>query len=201
MDTIFYNGRINSLDAAGSVCSAVGITNGIVSAVQSENSDAVAKAVGSINRQLYTHTSPDKFATLVLGRVDTRKWQLTYCNAGHNPPLLFSSGQIRRLAKGGIVAGLFGDPHYEQETIQLGSGDLIVFYTDGVVEAENPKGEQFEENRLEELIRSNAFLTADDIRSLILEEVTDWVRGQEQRDDITVVTLKVEEMPALELGP
>jgi sigma-B regulation protein RsbU (phosphoserine phosphatase) len=152
----------------------------------------VAEAVHAINRQLYTHTSPDKFATMVFSRIDTQALTLTYCNAGHNPPLLLAGGNITRLSKGGIVAGLFEDPQYEQETIQLETGDLVLFYTDGVVEAENPQGDQFEQEKLEDLLRSNAFLTADDIKSLILEEVSNWVRGQEQSDDITVVTVKVE---------
>ena len=81
---------------------------------------------------------------------------------------------------------------YQATKIQLQAGDLVVFYTDGVVEAENPQGEQFEQTRLEELLLSNTFLTADDIRSLILDEISNWVRGHEQSDDITVVTLKVE---------
>ncbi|MFQ5738553.1 MAG: PP2C family protein-serine/threonine phosphatase [Acidobacteriota bacterium] len=152
----------------------------------------IAQAVSAINRQLYTYTAPDKFATLVLSRVDTENLTLTYCNAGHNPPLLISKGVIQKLSTGGTVAGLFQDPEYEEETVALFGGDVVVFYTDGVVEAENPKGEQFDEEQLEELLRTNAFLTADDLRRLVIGEISRWVAGREQRDDITVVTLKVD---------
>ncbi len=152
----------------------------------------IARAVGTINRQLYMHTAPEKFATMVLCRIDPNALRMTYCNAGHNPPLIVSNGSIRRLNVGGLVAGLFEFPEYDEETIQLRDGDLLVFYTDGVVEAENPAGEQFEEDRLERLIRDNAFLTAEDIRSLVVNEVIAWAAGREQRDDITVVTLKVD---------
>lgn len=153
---------------------------------------AIAAAVGAINSQLYKHTAPEKFATLVLCRVDAEKMKMTYCNAGHNPPIIVSGGCIAKMTKGGMVAGLFEDPDYEQETLDMKTGDLVVFYTDGVVEAENPRGEQFDDHRLETLVQSNAFLTAEDIRSLIIEEITQWVDGREQRDDITVVAMKVE---------
>ncbi len=117
---------------------------------------------------------------------------MTYCNAGHNPPLLVSGDSVTRLSTGGIVAGIFANPEYEEERIPLQKGDVVTFYTDGVVEAENPQGDQFGEEQLEDLVKTNAFLTADDIRALILDEVSDWIEGREQRDDITVVTLKVD---------
>ena len=151
----------------------------------------IASAMEAINRQLYKHTSPDKFATLVLARVNSAAMTATYCNAGHNPPLLISQGEVSKLGVGGIVAGLFEDPEYHEETVALRSGDLLVFYTDGVVEAEDPAGNQFEEERLEKLVRENSFLTAEDIRGLILQDVLNWAAGQEQHDDVTVVTMKV----------
>ena len=158
---------------------------------QEDGNEPIAKAMAAINRQLYKHTSPDKFATLVLTRVDSASLTATYCNAGHNPPLLISQGEVRTLGTGGIVAGLFEDPEYDEETVALRTGDLLVFYTDGVVEAEDPAGDQFEEERLEKLVRENSFLTAEDIRGLILQDVMDWAAGQEQHDDVTVVTMKV----------
>ena len=94
--------------------------------------------------------------------------------------------------QGGSFAGIFANPEYEEERIPLQKGDVVTFYTDGVVEAENPRGDQFGEEQLEELVKTNAFLTADDIRALILDEVSDWIEGREQRDDVTVVTLKVD---------
>ncbi len=158
----------------------------------SNSSDGIAEAVSTLNQQLYRHTSPDKFATLVLARIDAQDLSLTYCNAGHNPPLLVSDHSVTRLSTGGIVAGIFANPEYEEERIPLQEGDVLTFYTDGVVEAENPQGDQFGEEQLEDLVKTNAFLTADDIRALILDEVSDWVEGREQRDDVTVVTLKVD---------
>ncbi len=158
------------------------------------NRDAsVAKSVSDVNRQLYQQTSPDKFATLVLSRFDTEKLTVTYCNAGHNPPLVISDHTIRHLSKGGMVAGLFEDPEYDEETLQLDHSDMVVYYTDGIVEAENPKGEQYGEDRLAELLIANAFLTADDLQALIIDQLSCWVAGGDQRDDMTVVIVK---MPA-----
>ncbi len=158
------------------------------------NRDAsVAKSVSDVNRQLYLQTSPDKFATLVLSRFDAEKLTVTYCNAGHNPPLVISDHSIRHLSKGGMVAGLFEDPEYDEETLQLKPDDMVVYYTDGIVEAENPNGEQYGEDRLAELLIANAFLTADDLQALILDQLSCWVAGGDQRDDMTVVIVK---MPA-----
>ncbi|RPI28148.1 MAG: HAMP domain-containing protein [Acidobacteria bacterium] len=157
-----------------------------------DNRDAsVAKSVSDVNRQLYFQTSPDKFATLVLSRFNADDLTVTYCNAGHNPPLIISDHTIRHLSKGGMVAGLFEDPEYDEETLQLSPRDVVVYYTDGIVEAENPAGEQYGEDRLADLLIANAFLTADDIQALILDQLSCWVAGGDQRDDMTVVVVKI----------
>jgi phosphoserine phosphatase RsbU/P len=152
----------------------------------------IARAVCEINRQLYHQTSPDKFATLVMGRFDARDLTLTYCNAGHNPPIVVSGDRVYHLGRGGLVVGLFEDPVYEEETVQLKPQDIVVLYTDGIVEAENPEGVQYEEQRLVDLIKLNLFLTAEDLQALILDELSRWVAGGHQRDDMTVVIMKVQ---------
>ena len=154
---------------------------------------SVSRSVAEINRQLYHQTSPDKFATLVLSRFDAKDFTLTYCNAGHNPPLIISDHSIRHLSRGGMVAGLFEDPEYDEETVQLNPKDVVMYYTDGIVEAEDPNGEQFGEDRLAELLINNSFLTADDLQALILDQLSCWVAGGDQRDDMTVVLVKIGE--------
>ncbi|HSR52160.1 MAG TPA: SpoIIE family protein phosphatase [Acidobacteriota bacterium] len=150
------------------------------------------RAVAALNSHLYSQTAADKFATLVFSHFETETLTLSYCNAGHNPPLLFSGDEVRKLTAGGMAAGLFEDREYEEESIQLSPGDLVLFYTDGVVEAQNPQGQQFEMERLIELVSGNIFLTADDIQKLVLDEVLAFSRGESQHDDITVVALKVD---------
>lgn len=196
-------GQLNTIiaDISGKGISAALLMASLVSMVrthliyqpaQAGGTPDISGAVAEINRQLYSQTPPDKFATLVLTCVDADHRTLTYCNAGHNAPLLFSNGEVSKLDKGGLVPGLFEHCSYEEETISLREGDVVVFYTDGVVECENPHGEQLEEERLVELIRMNLFLTAEDIQKLIFDRVSEWTAGGSQADDVTVVVLKAQ---------
>lgn len=156
-----------------------------------EEAGQVVQAVCEINRHLYHHTSPDKFATLFLGRLNHERLTLTYCNAGHNPPCLFSRGEVKRLTQGGMVVGIFEDCEFVEETVELRPEDLVVLYTDGIVEAEDPQEEPFGEQRLIDLISSNLFLTPDDLQALVFDQLSRWIGGREQSDDMTIVILKV----------
>lgn len=157
----------------------------------SNGTGRISRAVREINRHLYRQTAAEKFSTLVLGHLDAAGLTLTYVNAGHNPPLIFSQGKVERLSTGGTVVGLFEERSYEQETFQLRPADVLVCYTDGVIEAENPSEEQFGEDRLIGLVESNRFLTADDLQALILDQVFAWMGCEEPADDLTVLVIKV----------
>lgn len=151
----------------------------------------MAAVVKNVNRQLYRRSSPESFSTLVLNHFDADTMKLYYCNAGHHPPLVFSNGDVTGLTAGGTVVGLFENWDFEAGEVTLRPGDLIVYFTDGVVEAVNPDGEQFGTERLIELVRTNTFLTAEDIHALIVDQVFEWSGGTEQADDITVLCVKV----------
>jgi sigma-B regulation protein RsbU (phosphoserine phosphatase) len=153
----------------------------------------MANVVADVNRRLYQRSSPESYSTLVLGHFDAESLVFSYCNAGHHPPLIFSNGDVRGLTVGGTVVGLFGNWAFEGGETQLRQGDLALLFTDGVVEAENEEGEQFGTDRLIEIVRLNSFLTAEDIQSLIVEQVFDWASGTEQADDITVLCMKIVE--------
>lgn len=150
----------------------------------------LANAVSRVSRQLYRQTPSSAYSTLVVAHFDAVQGALTYCNAGHHPPLLISDGTISRLQEGGTVVGLIESWEYGQETVAVGAGDLILIFSDGVVEAENQKGEQFGEERLIKLGIENQFLTAEDIQRLLLDEIHLWRGAGEQADDITVMVLK-----------
>ena len=156
-----------------------------------KQTERMAEAVAEVNKQLYRRSSPEIFSTLVINHYDSGTRRLAYCNAGHHPPLLFSNGTVSDLTIGGTVVGLFENWDYEGAEVQLEPGDLLVFFTDGVVEAEREDGEQFGTERLIELLKPNTFLTAHDIQALILEQVFEWSGTEDQSDDITVVSLKV----------
>lgn len=96
-----------------------------------------------------------------------------------------------RLTSGGPVIGVFRSCVYEQETVQLQSGDLLLAYTDGVTEAFNVDGEEFGEERLEELLRSSSHMSADEVRDTVVRCVRDWCATAPQHDDLTFIVLKV----------
>jgi sigma-B regulation protein RsbU (phosphoserine phosphatase) len=98
---------------------------------------------------------------------------------------------ISPLTTGGMVIGLFEESSYEQESVQLGSGDLLVAYTDGITEALNSDGEEFGEPRLRAIIAEKSTLSADQISGIIIESVDDWCAGMPPHDDLTLVIMKV----------
>ncbi|HLV01963.1 MAG TPA: PP2C family protein-serine/threonine phosphatase, partial [Acidobacteriota bacterium] len=144
-----------------------------------------------LNRQLYRHSAPNRFSTLVLGHLNAENLTFRYCNAGHNPPLVFSGRSVRKLETGGTVIGLFEGLKYQEELVQTRPGDLILLYTDGVIEATSLSGEEFGEERLVRLISENRFLTAEDIRKTVIEEVQRHSGREVPEDDITLVCLKI----------
>lgn len=96
-----------------------------------------------------------------------------------------------RLTSGGPVIGVFRSCVYEQETVQLESGDVLLAYTDGVTEAFNTDGEEFGEERLQELLRSSSHMSADEVRDSVVRCVRDWCATAPQHDDLTFIVLKV----------
>jgi phosphoserine phosphatase RsbU/P len=140
-----------------------------------------------LNRQLYHSTRPEKYATLFYSIFDAPSRRLTYSNAGHLPPMVLSAaGQVRRLDSGGMVVGLFDDLTFEQNSIELHPGDLFFAYSDGITEPENEYGE-FGEERLIELVMENRSLPLDRITEAVNAAILDWIGGNEQPDDMTVV--------------
>ncbi len=161
------------------------------SADDGSRTGTVASLVRVLNEHICNHTSANKFASFFYAIYDDSRLRLTYCNAGHNPPIYFSRGQHRRLTTGGTVIGIFPDAEFEQETIPLSSGDLFLAYTDGIVESVNEYGEEFGEERLIELVRSYHELSADDLQKTIVENVLDWAYEEERDDDMTLIIAKI----------
>jgi phosphoserine phosphatase RsbU/P len=151
----------------------------------------VASVVERVNSQIYSYTAANKFATFFYALYDDRSQTLTYCNAGHNPPLYFNGGRIRRLNAGGTVVGIFADSKYEEETIHAKPGDVFVAYTDGIVECVNEYGEEFGENRLASLIQENRRLDANALKEIVVSQVLSWTFAEERDDDMTLVIAKI----------
>jgi sigma-B regulation protein RsbU (phosphoserine phosphatase) len=144
-----------------------------------------------LNHQLYLSTPQEKYATLFLAAYDGRSRRLTYSNGGHLPPLVISrDGSIRRLDQGGTVVGLFDNLTFDEATIPLRAGDILVAYSDGITEPENDFGE-FGEHRLLNLVRENRDLSLPEITQVVRSAVDDWIGDKEQPDDITLVLARV----------
>jgi sigma-B regulation protein RsbU (phosphoserine phosphatase) len=143
--------------------------------------------LAQLNQQLYRSTPAQKYATMFLGFYDQRTRQLTYSTAGQLPPMVIcANGSPRLLDVGGTVVGLFGDMVYPEGRITLDPGDIVIAFSDGITEPENDFGE-FGEERLREIVLENRDLPLARISDAILNAVIDWIGGEEQPDDMTVV--------------
>jgi len=117
--------------------------------------------------------------------------QLTYVNAGHNPPLLVKrTGESCWLDRGGLILGLSMEAEYEHGTVELESGDVLVMYTDGLTEAMDSSDTEFGVERLNEIVHENRDLSAQKISGEILDAVNSYSKGLPQGDDQTLVVLK-----------
>jgi sigma-B regulation protein RsbU (phosphoserine phosphatase) len=140
-----------------------------------------------LNRHIYSSTQPEKYATLFLGFYDDETRRMTYSNAGHLPPIILGEdGSKRRLDTGGTVVGLFANVEYEEQTVELYPGDILIAFSDGMTEPENEFGE-FGEERLIETISAYRHLPLDRISEHAVAAVDDWIGSTEQPDDVTLV--------------
>jgi sigma-B regulation protein RsbU (phosphoserine phosphatase) len=146
--------------------------------------------VAQLNRQLYANTSPEKYATFFFAIYDEDKHALTYTNAGHLPPILVRNGEFTNLNPTGTVVGAFPFAKYEERTLELEEGDILVAYTDGIVEPENPYGEMFGENRLKDMVLRYARAGSSEIIAHTMEAVIQWTGSEELQDDMTMVVAR-----------
>jgi sigma-B regulation protein RsbU (phosphoserine phosphatase) len=155
----------------------------------------VGHLVERINVLLCNSTGASTYVTFFYAQYDAATRRLTYVNAGHNPPMLLrrlaAAEPFARLTSGGPVVGIFESMDFEQESIELESGDILVAYTDGVTEAVDLSGEEFGEERLFEAVGAAADGSADAIRDAVLGRVHEWSAGAPQHDDLTLVITKV----------
>lgn len=157
----------------------------------SEQLHSPAQVMTQLNRHLYRTTPAEKYATLFLGLYDGENRSLTYCNAGHLPPIIVGhDGVVRSLEGGGIVIGLFDDMDFADHKDHLRPGDIFVAFSDGITEPENEFGE-FGEERLIEIIRANRHLPLARISEMVTGAVNDWIGDNEQPDDVTLVLARV----------
>lgn len=136
-------------------------------------------------------TGGHRFISLFYGKLSPQSHCLEYTNAGHNPPLVIRAGtDPSPLDKGGPVLGVLPDSKYESEKITLRQGDILVLYTDGAVEAENPAGEQYSAERLSRTVGLNLQQNASELIETIYTSVIQFRKTTSLADDLTLVLLK-----------
>lgn len=158
-------------------------------AAQVSNGGHPAETLSRVNQALIRRAIESRFATVMYG-VLTVDGRLTYCNAGHNPPLVISKNEVRHLEKGGLILGLFEHATFEQETVRVNPGDLVVVFSDGVTEALSASGEEYGEERLLACVRRNMGLEVQGILDAVLADVRAFCTGANQSDDVTAMVLR-----------
>jgi len=172
-----------------------------------------------MNHLLHVSTDASAYATFFYAQFEESSRLLTYVNAGHNPPMLvkaeanvraqgvgFGASIVRDnvvvegdlliddvtlLTKGGPIIGAFHESAYEQETVQLERGDLLVAYTDGVTEARNADDQEFGEERLRAIVNVSADVRAQELSERIVQSVREWCGDVPPHDDLTLVVMRV----------
>ena len=151
-----------------------------------------AECLTEANHVLTAYSVDDMFVTVFYAIYNTTTGHLTYCNAGHNPPrVLRADGTVEELPKHhNLFMGALDGAVYKEDTLQLGYGNALVMYTDGVTEAKNQKREEFGTERLDTILKSMPGKSSRQIIEAVKTGVTDFVAGAEQHDDITMLVIK-----------
>jgi sigma-B regulation protein RsbU (phosphoserine phosphatase) len=158
----------------------------------------LARLVDTIDREVDEGTPGGVFVTLFVGILDTERRVLRYINAGHNPQfVLRASGGIERLSAAGLPVGLYPGHGYAESELVLGDADLLFFYTDGMVEAEDERGDMFGIDRLESLLVAEHQAGVDDLLDRVERTVREFRGAAEPFDDATMMALRLDQVPAL----
>ena len=185
------------------VCIADVVGKGIPAALLMSNLQASVRAFATeaaqpaelchqVNRILCGRIAEGRFISFFYGRIDTSLGLITYTNAGHYLPIVVRpDGSVERLTAGGPVLGVFTDAVYEQGHMQIGSGDRIVLFTDGVTEARNAEDEEFGEDRLIAAAVANRACSAPALEARLSDAVSAF-SGNTLQDDATLIVVAVD---------
>lgn len=177
-------------DVSGKGTSAALLVSNLQAAVRASSAEDVSPAelCRDVNQLMRSNLGQDRFVTFFYALLDAPERQLTYCNAGHNAPVLVrASGSVERLHCGGLVLGLAVEAPYEQGTVRLDPGDRLLLFTDGLTEANSADGEEFGEERLIETALQNRGLSAKELEEKLLASAAAF--SSSFTDDVTLVVV------------
>jgi serine phosphatase RsbU (regulator of sigma subunit) len=164
-----------------------------LSAVPIESGLAVEEICRQVSKLLYQRTPPAKYATSFVASVEIASGRLRYTNAGHNPALVVrAGGEIERLGSTGVPLGMLPEAPFAAKEVELAPGDLFVAYTDGIVEAVDPKDEEYGLERMEAVCRDQRGRPLAEIATALDRSLESFVRGVPYGDDRTLVLLRRE---------
>ena len=148
--------------------------------------------VERLNAEIGAVSDPERYVTLLVAEIDTQKRIVRYVNCGHNPALLFraKTGTLTRMESSCPPIGLSPDEICDLASSDLTSGDVLVFYTDGVTEAENQLGEEFGMESLSAVVRDGSSLSAEELTIQIFNSAANFCGDIGFHDDVTVVVVK-----------
>jgi serine phosphatase RsbU (regulator of sigma subunit) len=158
-------------------------------AAQAASNDGPSQTIGRVNLALYRRGIESRFVTLMYGALQP-DGQLTYCNAGHNPPLVVGASGVRRLETGGPIVGLFEGALFAEETVALTPGDWLIVFSDGVSEAMSAGGDEYGEARILETVQRQMAADPPTMLQAIFADVRTFTKGAAQSDDITALVLR-----------
>ena len=146
----------------------------------------------AVNHVISENMASQGFISFFYGILEAGNWTLTYCNAGHNPPLLVrKGGGFEHLSEGGGVLGVMQSWEYAEESVRLCSGDRILLYTDGITESRNRAGEEFGEERLLGRVVQSEETDAAALAKNVIGAATEFNDGNFD-DDLTVVAISID---------
>jgi sigma-B regulation protein RsbU (phosphoserine phosphatase) len=156
------------------------------------NAPSPLDGITQANRLICADSTNSMFVTLCYAQIDAMMGEVTFVNAGHNPPLVYraATGQLGRLARTGMALGVDADSPFEQRTASLARGDFILLYTDGVTDALNAAGEEFGLERLRQAAQTRRLSPAAEIVAGIKTQLAEFIGESAPFDDVTLVVVK-----------
>lgn len=181
-------------DVAGKSMPAALLVSALHAAVQLlfEEGRELGDIATELNKHIHRWSAENKFITLIVVSIDRENETLEFVNAGHNPAYVISEGRIDMIRSHGLPIGILPTTRYTTQHRMFPAGSMVVLYSDGITEAEDAAGEEFENNRLDVILRDTLGAPAAEVRDRIMEAVDSFTEGTPQKDDQTLVIARTE---------
>jgi phosphoserine phosphatase RsbU/P len=179
-------------DVAGKSVPAAVLVSALHAALQLlfDEGRSLADIATELNRHIHRWSAENKFITLFLGTIDPESESIHYVNAGHNPGYIVTAEGLETLSSHGLPLGILPQTLYRTQSRRFSPGSLLVVYSDGIVEAEDLSGDEFGNERLEEILTTHRTRPTAAVREAIVTAVDSFTAGTAQKDDQTMVIVR-----------